>query len=534
VQPAEATEQRVFADPERPQKIRAAAEQFRGELEGTLRALGAPGFAWGLVVDDQLVVSGAEGTTRVPEGAPVSTKTLFRIGSITKVFTALAVLRLRDAGQLSLDTPLRQYVREFEGVVYPTADSPELTARHLLLHRSGLPRLGSYESAPVEVAVTESEVLAALDGVPLRTAPGEVSEYSNFGYSLLGPLIGAVAKQPFDRYISEHILVPLGMSHSVWEPDAVPKELLARPHAVRDHGTLEVTPEWKLGGSAADGGIFSSVEDMSRFAAFQLAAWPATSAAQSPVLARSSVRESQRPHALDGVRLRAASTAPTPTPASESTPSPTPPSVKVDGQGLGWAVYRDCRFEQVTWHNGGTEGHRAALYLLPDRGVGVILFANRQRSDLDRPARLFLERLHDAGVLPQRESTGGPNRWSGPLAAQVDAAFALGDEPLDTARIEALFEPRFRAAVPAEKMHQALAASHAELGACHVGAPLRSEHEQWAAAELGCEHGEPQVVEAVLGRDRQLIGLWWGKKQDWDARVRERLEKNKPSNACGN
>ncbi|HTV24646.1 MAG TPA: serine hydrolase domain-containing protein, partial [Polyangiaceae bacterium] len=152
-----------FADPERRQKLLAFAEQQRPELEKELRTLGAPGFAWGLVVDDALVLSGAEGTTRIDGGSPVTAGTLFRIGSITKVFSALALLRLRDAGHLSLDEPVRRWLPEFDAVSYPSADSPLITPRHLLLHRSGLSRLGNFTYTDPDHPATERDVLGALD-----------------------------------------------------------------------------------------------------------------------------------------------------------------------------------------------------------------------------------------------------------------------------------------------------------------------------------------------------------------------------------
>lgn len=315
--------------------------------------------------------------------------------------------------------------------------------------------------------------------------------------------MGRVAQQPFDSYVTEHILRPLGMSHSQWEASSIAEAALARPHATSPDGALRVIPEWRLGASAGAGGIYSSIEDMARFVAFQLAAWPGSNAPESPVLARSSLREAHSMQALDGFSAKA--------------PSGQPLAAQVNGEGLGWAVYGDCRFEHVVWHNGGTEGHRAAVYLLPARGIGLILLANKDGVDLDAAARSFLARLHDGGVLPQRERV--------PILSElwrerVSAVWQLG-EAFDADRYEALFHPIFRQAVPAETLRPLLLARRAELGRCRVGAPLQSHHDIWLAATLECEQ-RAMVVEAGLMPNGQLVGLWLGDPAEHKERVSER------------
>src|SRR5690606_38944864 len=135
---------------------------------------------------------------------------------------------------------------------------------------------------------TERDVLGALDGVALDAAPGLVHVYSNFGYGLPGQLVSRVAREPFHEYISARVLAPLGMSHSVWSPEQAAPESLARPHELRQD-RLEVLREWPFGASSGAGGIYSSVDDLARFVAFQLGAWPASSRPESPVLSRAAL-----------------------------------------------------------------------------------------------------------------------------------------------------------------------------------------------------------------------------------------------------
>ncbi|MBI4475561.1 MAG: beta-lactamase family protein, partial [Acidobacteria bacterium] len=98
-----------------------------------------PGAAWGIVVDGELAHTGVIGFRDVDARAPVTAESVFRIASMTKSFTAMAILKLRDEGKLSLDNPAERYVAELKSLKYPTSDSPHITIRHLLTHSEGFP-----------------------------------------------------------------------------------------------------------------------------------------------------------------------------------------------------------------------------------------------------------------------------------------------------------------------------------------------------------------------------------------------------------
>jgi CubicO group peptidase (beta-lactamase class C family) len=502
-----------FMDPERPQKIVAAVREQQGSFDAALRGLGAPGYAWGVVVDDRLVFSHGEGRTVLGGGEAVTAATVFRMGSITKVFTALAALQLRDAGRLSLDAPAATYLPEFGSVVYPSEDSPLITVRHVLSHLSGLPRRGNFEYSRAGHAPDEREVLGALSGTVLDAAPGVERVYSNFGFGLLGVLVGRVAGQAFEKQVTQRILEPLGMGHTVWDAGVVPAASLARPHAARSDGTLGIVPEWTLGASAGAGGLYSSVVDLARFVSFELSAWPVSSGPESVVLSRASLRESQRMQSVRRLRMSAGSA---------------PAEVSVAGDGLGWSVYQDCRFADVVWHNGGTEGHSSTLYLLPARGVGVIVLANRDDLDLDAPARRWLAALADAGVLPEREAPP----WLDPAwRGVVDAALTLGQQ-FDEARFDALFAESYRKVLPAATMRPFLEKIAQAGGRCATGAALATSDALWRGAALDCERGEPAAVEAVLDAGSRIIGFWAGSRVKHAERVREREQRRGPSGPC--
>ena len=130
----------AFADPGRVAKLSSAF----GDIDRVFRAYAErehiPGAVWGIVIDGRLAHVGVTGYRDVASKAPVDSGTMFRIASMTKSFTALAILKLRDEGKLSLDDPAEKWVPELAGLKYPTTDSPKITIRHLDVARGGISR----------------------------------------------------------------------------------------------------------------------------------------------------------------------------------------------------------------------------------------------------------------------------------------------------------------------------------------------------------------------------------------------------------
>ncbi|HEY8537182.1 MAG TPA: serine hydrolase domain-containing protein, partial [Vicinamibacterales bacterium] len=126
-----------FDDPSRPERLAAAYDTIRAAMPDLAREIGAPAVVWGVVVDGTLAASGAYGLRDVEANAPATLDTVFRIASMTKSFTALAILKLRDEGRLSLDDPVVKHVPEFASVALPTRDSAPITIRQLLTHGAG-------------------------------------------------------------------------------------------------------------------------------------------------------------------------------------------------------------------------------------------------------------------------------------------------------------------------------------------------------------------------------------------------------------
>ena len=129
-----------FTDPGRRAKLEQAFPEIDRIVQEFTTASHVPGAAWGVVIDGELAHAGVTGYRDVPSKAPITKDSVFRIASMTKSFTAISILKLRDEGKLSLDDPAEKYVPELKGLVYPTRDSPKITVRNLLSHATGFPK----------------------------------------------------------------------------------------------------------------------------------------------------------------------------------------------------------------------------------------------------------------------------------------------------------------------------------------------------------------------------------------------------------
>lgn len=187
----------------------ASIEQFVAEQ---FAAGHFPGMGVVVVRGDELVLIEALGVAD-PDGRPVTANTAFGIGSMTKSFTALAVLQLVEAGQIDLDAPLQRYLPDFR-LAEPNAAA--ITVRHLLHQTSGLPTAaGFWDAAGTEPAGQPLARMRALAEMRLAHPPGVQHTYSNANYDLAGLLIERVSGRPYEQVIDERILTPLHMGDSV-------------------------------------------------------------------------------------------------------------------------------------------------------------------------------------------------------------------------------------------------------------------------------------------------------------------------------
>ena len=170
-----------------------------------------PGLVYGIVVDGRLVHVREFGVQDLDSKRPVTPETLFRIASMTKSFTALSILRLRDEGRLSLDATAETYIPEMGDWRYPTEDSPRIRVRDLLTHTAGFVTDDPWGDR--QTPLPEADFTRLLgEGVPFTRPPGTAMEYSNLGYAMLGRVVANVAQQPYKDYVATSLLGPLGMT----------------------------------------------------------------------------------------------------------------------------------------------------------------------------------------------------------------------------------------------------------------------------------------------------------------------------------
>jgi len=186
----------------------ACADAVDEFLAAEIQKRHLPALAVAVVRDGQIIKTAAFGLADLELNVPATPKTVFQIQSITKTFTAAAILLLADEGKLKLDDPV---ARHLEGTPDPWK---EITLRHLLNHTSGIKDFINDPTASLRLEVTEEEVLRSLAGRPLNFTPGERYAYSNSNYHLLAMIIRKLTGKWYGDFLSERIFVPLGMTNT--------------------------------------------------------------------------------------------------------------------------------------------------------------------------------------------------------------------------------------------------------------------------------------------------------------------------------
>src|SRR5450631_2411603 len=180
-----------------------------------------PGMVWGVVIDGRLAHVESAGVRERTSNSRITASTVFRIASMTKSFTALAILKLRDEGKLSLEDPVAKWLPEFARMELPTRDTAPLRIRQLLSHSAGFPEDNPWGDQ--QLAATDADLSKWLRrGIPFSTAPGTRYEYSNYAFGLLGRIVTKASGIPYEKYIRSEILAKLHMDSSKLEFSQVP------------------------------------------------------------------------------------------------------------------------------------------------------------------------------------------------------------------------------------------------------------------------------------------------------------------------
>jgi CubicO group peptidase (beta-lactamase class C family) len=378
---------------QRAEAAEPATEPLGAALDAYLERTVPFGFSGVFLVarGGEVILEGGYGLADREAGTPVTPETVFDIGSITKQFTAAAILKLEDEGRLSTDDPIGRWLPDVP------ADRAGITIHHLLTHSSGLTGDlgGDYQVMPRDTLVRRA--LAS----ELEAAPGERYDYSNLGYSLLGAIVEVASGLPYERFLHDRLLRPAGLEQTgymipAWTPQrlAVGYRGGQRWGTPLDHAWADDGPWWNL---RANGGILSTVGDLHRW---HLAL------EDDRLLSAGARRKMTEPHVSEGF--------------GDS------------HHGYGWAVSTTPRGTRLVAHNGGNGYFFADFLRYLDEDVVVLLATNRA----DGPASTISRRVIDAvfggahpalpPVLGYALSAADAERYAGAFTLPTGGTLVVG------------------------------------------------------------------------------------------------------------
>ncbi len=465
----------AFTNPDRVGKLESALPEVDRIFRDYAADKRIPGMVWGVIIDGRLVHVGVSGVRDLKSGAPVTADTEFRIASMTKSFTTLAILKLRDEGKLSLDDPVWKWLPQFAHMTLPTADTAPLRIRQLLSHSAGLPEDNPWGDQ--QLAASDADLTRWLQqGLLFSTPPGTRYEYSNLAFALLGRIVARAAGMPYERYLRSQILAPLHMDATTLRFEEVPPERRAIGYRLQPDGSYQEEPPLPQGAFGSAGGLLTNVGDLAKYVAFHLAAWPARDAPESGPVRRASVREMSQLWTPANFTVQRADGSIT---ASEA------------GYGFGLRLRTDCRFEHIVSHGGGLPGFGSYMEWLPDYGVGLVAMATLTYSGPSEPISRAWDAMRQTGALQPRELPPSPvlvemrehilhlwSHWNDQEVQQIAAMNLLIDVPAQQRRAEI------------EQLQQ-------HVGACTAPGPLVPENWLRGQFNLQCERATVGVFFTV-------------------------------------
>jgi CubicO group peptidase (beta-lactamase class C family) len=472
-----------FTDPARLTKLQSAMP----EVDRLFRAYAAdrkvPGMIWGVVIDGQVAHLGSFGVRDRASQAPVTPDTAFRIASMTKSFTALAVLKLRDDGRLSLEDPVSRWIPEFARMERPTRDTPPLTIRQLMSHSAGFPEDNPWGDQQLSATDAMMDDWLA-KGIPFSTPPGTRYEYSNYTFGLLGRIVTKASGVAYEQYVEKEVLATLDMDGSTFRFADVPAERRAIGYRLKPDGTYAEEPPLPHGVFGAMGGLLTTANDLGKYIAFHLSAWPARDDEETGPVRRASVREmahlwtpSNLTARVTGGELRASET----------------------GYGFGLRVTSDCRFEHIVAHGGGLPGFGSYMAWLPEYGVGMFAMATLTYSGPSEPMGQAWDAMLATGGLRKRELPPTPRQtemrghilnlwkqWDDAEAKQIGAVNFLLDKP-------------------SAQRQDEIRALKADVGACGDATPVMPENWMRGQFNMTCANGTVGVFFTMAPTQPPLV-----------------------------
>jgi len=313
-----------------------------------------PGFAMCIVKDGQVVYSKGFGFADLASKRPVTAQSLLLQASVTKSLVAMAILRLAEQGKIDLDEPVTTYLPYF---TMTDERYQAITVRMLLSHRAGLPDSPAFWSEPLDAAMNPLEqAVRDLSEMALLFAPDTEWSYSSYGYSALGAIIAQVTGQPFEQYMQDEWLAPLGMTHSTLVASDVDPTLRMTLYGSDAGGHAIPTDMACDGRDASTCNLWSSCEDLAKWA---------------QLLLQDSDLNGTRILQPESIQIMWAPVSQTPWVEAIGSHYGLP----IAEYGLGWYV-GEVAGHRFVGHAGGSEGTNTQFQLAPDDGLAVITMAN--------------------------------------------------------------------------------------------------------------------------------------------------------------
>ncbi len=456
-----------FADPQRVQKLEAALPEVDQILQRFAAEKKIPGIVWGVVIDGRVAHVAATGVRDRAASVPVTAATVFRIASMAKSFTALAILKLRDEGRLSLEDPVSKWIPEFASMELPTRDTAPLRIRELLSHSAGFPEDNPWGDR--QLAASDADLTSWLKlGIPFSTVPDTRYEYSNYAFGLLGRIVTRASGVPYDKYVQREILQKLHMDGSTFDFSSVPAANRAVGYRLQPDGTYLAEDPLPHGAFGSMGGLLTTATDLGKYVAFQLSAWPPRDDVETGPVRRSSVREMNhlwRPGNLTARRVNG---------AVEATAS---------GYGYGLRISSDCRFEQIVGHGGGLPGFGSYMLWLPDYGVGMFAMANLTYAGPAAPINQALDALLKGGGLQKRELPASP------ILTQTRDRIVKLWKAWDEGEARQIAAVNFFLDTPSAQRQEEIRKLKEEVGECKAAGPVIAENWLRGQFNMTCQRG---------------------------------------------
>jgi serine beta-lactamase-like protein LACTB len=333
----------AHADTAAPPKYAAAVESLQHFIEGQVADKGLPAVSVALVDDQQILWSRGFGFANPTNKVRATAATVYRVGSVSKLFTDIAIMQLVEQGKLDLDAPVTHYLPEFKPA---NPSGRPITLRQLMAHRSGLvrePPVGNFFD-PTQPSLAAT--VASLNGTELVYPPGERTKYSNAAIAVAGYVLEKTYHEPFAKYLQRAVLAPLGLKRSAFEPTPALAKDLAVGTMWTYQGREFDAPTFSLGIAPA-GSMYSTAEDLGHFLSALFAGGRGPG---GPVLKRETLEQMW-----------------------------TPQFAKSDdktGYGIGFRV-SSFQGRRRVGHGGAVYGFATELEALPDDKLGVVVIASR-------------------------------------------------------------------------------------------------------------------------------------------------------------